>query len=115
MRECKINYEVDGDLCVVHVYGALDSYSFATFESALNEIVGKDASRFILDCAGLEYISSVAIGALLGFARKATENGGQLLIAAMAPKVQHCVELLGFHRALNIHDTVDEARQGFTA
>ena len=115
MRECKINYEVEGDLCVVHVNGALDSYSYSTFETALSELDDKDVSRFILDCSGLEYMSSVAIGALLGFARKARDNGGQLLIAAMAPKVQHCIELLGFHRVLDIRETVDDARKGFTA
>ncbi len=115
MRECVIVRESRGDLDVVRLDGSLDAYSFPRLESAFNELRESQRHRVVLDCGNLDYISSAALGALIGFARRARENGGDLKLACMSPKITNIVELLGFHKILQIFKDVDEAAAKFAS
>ena len=96
MRECEIKGEQDGDVDILHLEGSLDAYSFPRLEATLNKLRENSRNRVVLDCGGLDYISSAALGALIGFARRARENDGDLKLARLSPKIYNIVELLGF-------------------
>ncbi len=113
MRECIIKKEEADELDIVRLDGALDSYSFPRLETTLNGLRDSQRNRVILDCGGLDYISSAALGALIGFARRARENGGDLKLVRLSPKIYNIVELLGFHKILEIHSELDEAAAKF--
>lgn len=115
MRECLIKREERDELDVVRLDGALDSYSFPRLETALNELRDSQRHRVVLDCGGLDYISSAALGALIGFARRAREAGGDLKLVKLSPKIFNIVELLGFHKILEIHTSIDDAVNKFNA
>lgn len=115
MRECIIKREELDSLDVVRLDGALDSYSFPRLETTLNGLRDSDRNRVILDCSGLDYISSAALGALIGFARRAREKGGDLKLVQLSRKIYNIVELLGFHKILEIHDSMDAAAQKFSS
>jgi anti-sigma B factor antagonist len=115
MRECTITNEEQGNLDVLHLDGSLDAYSFSRLESALNQLRDNKRNRVVLDCRTLEYISSAALGALIGFARRARENKGDLKLANLSPSIFSIVELLGFHKILEVCSTIDEAAQKFGA
>lgn len=102
MRECQIKHEARDEVDVLHLDGSLDAYSFPRLESSLNHLRDNDRHRIILDCSNLDYINSAALGALIGFARRARENGGDLKLAALTPKIYSIVELLGFDKILQI-------------
>ena len=114
MRSCSITAEIQGDLDILHLAGSLDSFSFPNLETAFNRLRDGGRARVILDCADLDYISSVALGALIGFARRSRENKGDLKLARLSPKIQGIIELLGFHRILQSHPTIEEAAKAFT-
>ena len=59
-------------------------------------------------------ISSAALGALIGFARRARENNGDLKLVKLSPKIYNIVELLGFHKILEIHQEMDAAAKSFS-
>jgi anti-anti-sigma factor len=113
MRECVIEREEKGDLDILHLDGSLDAYSFPRLESALNGLRENKRNRVVLDCTGLDYISSAALGALIGFARRARESNGDLKLVRLTPKIYNIVELLGFHKILEIYQDIDEAVQSF--
>ena len=113
MRECVIDREERGDLDILHLDGSLDAYSFPRLESTLNGLRESTRNRVILDCTGLDYVSSAALGALIGFARRARENNGDLKLVKLSPKIYNIVELLGFHKILEIHQDLDQAIQSF--
>jgi anti-sigma B factor antagonist len=115
MRECAITQESLGDIDVLHLQGSLDSFSFPKLEKSLNDLRDGKRNRLILECAGLNYISSVAIGALIGFARRARENQGDLKLANLSPKIQNIIELLGFQRILEVHAKLEDAQQKFAS
>ncbi|MCS6770645.1 MAG: STAS domain-containing protein [Kiritimatiellae bacterium] len=113
MRECHIKHEERGDVDILHLDGALDAYSFPRLESALNGLRDRQRHRIVLDCRHLDYINSAALGALIGFARRARENGGDLKLAALTPKIQSIVELLGFDKILQVFPDAELAIHKF--
>ena len=113
MKECVIQREENGQLDILHLDGSLDAYSFPRLETALNQLRESNRNRVVLDCAGLDYISSAALGALIGFARRAREQNGDLKLAKLSAKIYNIVELLGFHKILEIHTEVDQAVSSF--
>ncbi len=115
MRECAIEVENRDDLDILHLDGSLDAYSFPRLEAALNELRESDRNRVILNCEKLDYISSAALGALIGFARRARENNGDLKLVNLSSKIYNIVELLGFHKILEIHSGIDQASEKFAS
>ena len=113
MRECVIEREKKGELDILHLDGSLDAYSFPRLEGSLNGLRENDRNKVILDCTGLDYISSAALGALIGFARRARESNGDLKLVNLTPKIYNIVELLGFHKILEIYQEIDEATKSF--
>lgn len=103
MRECQIKHENIDEVDVLHLDGALDAYSFPRLESSLNQLRDQQRHRIVLECSNLDYINSAALGALIGFARRARENGGDLKLAALTPKIFSIVELLGFDKILQVY------------
>ena len=102
MRECHIRQETMGDIDVVHLDGSLDAYSFSRLETSLRQLAEKDRNRIVLDCVNLDYINNASLGALIGFARSARDQQGDLKLAGLTPKIRSIVELLGFDKILQI-------------
>jgi anti-sigma B factor antagonist len=113
MKGCMIKREQTGDTDVLHLEGSLDAYSFPRLESSLNELRDQNRHRVILDCQSLEYISSAALGALIGFARRAHEMNGDLKLASVSGKIMGIIELLGFHKIMEIVPDVAAAEAMF--
>ena len=109
MRECQIRLEERDEVDILHLDGALDAYAFPRLETALNNLRVGGRTRIVLDCSNLDYINSAALGALIGFARRARENGGDMKLACLTPKIFSIVELLGFDKILQIFPDTDLA------
>ncbi|HMP72875.1 MAG TPA: STAS domain-containing protein [Kiritimatiellia bacterium] len=114
MRECQIKLEQVGDVDVVHLDGALDAYSFPRLEKSFGELKEQGRMRILLECSHLDYINSASLGALIGYARKAREAGGDLKLAGLSPKIMSIVELLGFDKILQIYPDSQLAISKFT-
>lgn len=102
MRECTIQRESRGELEIVRLIGALDAVALPRLIALLDELRGRQRHRVILDCEMLDYISSAALGTLVGFIRRAHEDSGELMLAAVSPDIMRIIELLGFHRLFRI-------------
>lgn len=109
MKICQITHTEQGAVDVLALDGALDSYSFPRFDAALGKLREGNRSRIVLDCARLDYINSAALGAVIGFARRAREDGGDLKLAGLSAKVLGIIDLLGFDKILHILPDVPNA------
>jgi anti-anti-sigma factor len=116
MRECQIKHETVASVDVLRLDGALDAYSFPRLEQAFTQLRDRQRNRIVLDCSNLDYINSASLGALIGFARRVREQGGDLKLASLTPKIFSIVELLGFDKMLQIfpdaHLAVSKFSQG---
>ena len=109
MKECVIQVEERDGVFILRLDGSLDAYSFPNLEAQLKNLKEKNQHKVVLDCTGLDYVHSAALGAFIGFARMSRDKGGDLKLVNLSPKIYNIVELLGFHKILEIHKEVNQA------
>lgn len=96
-----------GTIAEVHVSGFLDAHTVATFDGRMEEQLGRDVSRILLDFEELSYISSAGIGSLMVLLQQVRRKGGELVILNPQPKVYAVLDLLGFTKIF--HFATDRA------
>ena len=77
--------------------GSLDTAAAPETEKAmspLNDVEGKD---IIIDCTGLEYISSAGLRIFLGILQNAEEKGGHVYISNINEDVRGVFAITGFN------------------
>ena len=82
------------------IEGYLDATSFKELERRVRESL--DGVEFlVLDCSGLEYISSAGLRAML-VAQKAMSKKGKMVVRGANESVMDTLELTGFTKVLTI-------------
>jgi anti-anti-sigma factor len=94
---------------VVAVSGKLDALSAGDYEEAMNRLFADGKARFVVDFAGLTYISSAGLRAILSAAKQSKARGGQAAFANVRGNVLNVMEMTGFASILSLHDSVDAA------
>ena len=105
----EIRIEQSGAAWVVSVAGKLDALSAGNYEEVVNQLMAQGKTRFVVDCAKLDYISSAGLRVLLTTAKQLKPKGGQALFANVQGNVLEVFEMTGFGAILGIHDSVDAA------
>ncbi len=97
------------DTTIVNIDGRLDSGTAAAAEKQLLDLVAGGARRLVLNCAGLEYVSSAGLRVLLALAKRVGGVQGRLALAAPAAQVREIFDIAGFADILPVFATVEEA------
>ena len=69
--------------------------------------------RVVIDLAGVRFIDSSGLGALLGCLRQVNERKGTLTLCEMTRTVRALFELMRMHKVFVIHETRAEAVAAF--
>ena len=70
---------------------------------ALEAVVDEGGPSFILDCTKLRYLSSQAIGMLLGVRRKVVaKKGGKLVLKGVGKQLLELLKISNLHRLFTI-------------
>ena len=96
-------------ICVVALQGKLDAITAPTCEQRLAELIAEGATRLVIDCAALAYISSAGLRSLLVTAKALKAKGGKLLLANVQGSVRTVLEMSGFGTIFAMHDSVAAA------
>ena len=99
----------NGTAVVLSMNGRLDGIGAPKLEKAVSSIAGRGENRVVLDCAGMSYISSVGLRALLICAKACQSAGARLAIAAFQPNCRKVLEVSGLLLALDHHETREAA------
>jgi anti-sigma B factor antagonist len=81
---------------VVSLRGYLDAHTAPEFEQALQALVDDQRMRIVVNCSGLNYISSAGLGVFMGFIENVRSQGGDIKLAELTDKVFRVFDLLGF-------------------
>lgn len=92
---------------VLRPIGELESASIAVFRQAVADIGPRQ--RVIIDMAGMPFLDSCGIGALIGAVRRVRELDGAICIASVCPPVRRVLQLTGFDRIVEVAANVDES------
>lgn len=97
-----------GALAALH--GRLDERSHVDAERELVALVaGAGQARLVLDCAGLEYLSSAGLRALISSYKRMKARGGAIALCELRPDVREIIEISGLRAVFQLHATRVEA------
>lgn len=79
------------------------------FSSRLAGFVQTDAKRLILVLQDVNYVNSVALGAIASSVLEARRNGKELVVAGVTGTLREIFNIVKFDRFIQLFDTAEEA------
>lgn len=110
----QITTRKENDVVVVSVEGRLDASSSPEFEKELEQFIDQGAKDFVVDFAGLDYISSAGLRSILVLAKKLRVKDGQIFLATLQDTVKTVFDLSGFNKIIPILESTEEALEKFS-
>ncbi len=95
---------------VVKVTGELDLVTAEEFRRMVDlELERRQVRHLVLNLAGVSFIDSSGLGAILGRYKKLKSNGGNIVIAAARPPVFKILQLSGFPKIMSFCESEKDA------
>lgn len=104
-----VNKEKLNEHLVLHIEGRLDTTQSDGFEKEITEILDQGHDKVILDCTGLNYISSSGLRIFLIIQKKMMASGGQFKVCNLQPAIKEIFDMSGFSMIFNIFPDLDTA------
>ncbi len=103
--------KVEGvDNCLVlKPKGQIDLYSTQYFQRSARRVIDAGFVNLIFLLGGVDYVSSMGVGAFVQLQKATKEKGGALAIADAHPKVMEIFKLMCLDKMLACSDSLDEA------
>ena len=109
----QIDQKEEKGIHILSLDGRFDAHSAGDVEKELNLAISKGARKLLLDMDSVEYISSAGLRVLLAVAKKLKKEEGEIKLCCLKPYVKEVFDIAGFTQIFKIHDTTEEAIQGF--
>lgn len=106
--------EVNGIRIVTLSERNVDAVNAAGVKERLLALL-KPGQRVIIDISSLDFVDSSGLGVLLSALRLVSGGGGDLKLAGATKPLRAILELVRFHRVLDILNTREEALNAFAA
>ena len=105
----EIAEEPRGGAVVLRPLGRIDNDSSPVFQDRLLAAVGTEVQTVVVDLAGVEYISSAGLRALMMGAKQTKATKRRLAVAALQPVVKEIFAISRFHHVVEVFETLDGA------
>lgn len=103
----EINVDEADAYTICRPVGELDAFTVGRFREALTELGG--GGRLLIDLAGVPFLDSAGLGALIGGVRRAREAGGDVAVYGARPAVARLLHTTGFDRVASVSENEDDA------
>lgn len=106
-----LNAEMTQDVLLIHVdEPRIDAAVAIRFKDRMRELTDGATGRVVLNLAGVEFIDSSGLGAIVT-AMKQLPEGAVLELADLMPNVDRVFRLTRMDSVFTIHDTAAEAKR----
>ena len=111
----ELNGRIEGqDVLVIELReDNLDASNVREFRDAVQSLI-QDRSKVVLDMAGVNFVDSSGLGALISCLRQLNGRRGDFRLCEMSRTVRALFELMRMHRVFNIHETRADAVRSFS-
>lgn len=110
----EIRDEVIGDIRVIGLVGRLDTDTSSDLELAVQDLIDAGARDFLVDLAGVGYVSSAGLRVLLMIG-KTVDGKGSLRLCGLNPTVRQVFDVAGFTQLFAIAANREAALVGIKA
>jgi anti-sigma B factor antagonist len=94
---------------VVEVRGDLDMATSPQLRDSLQRLIGAGDRQVVVDLAGVGFLDSSALGALVTIFKTVRAADGRLCLAAAQPAVRRVLRITSVDRAIDVYDTIEAA------
>lgn len=101
-----------GDVTAIRLHGRLNMVGAGPLRTAISDQVARGNVRLVVDLAGVEFMDSSGLGALIGGLKTARQAGGDLRIAAPSEQVRLVLQLTNVERILAPYADAESAYVG---
>jgi anti-sigma B factor antagonist len=101
--DMNVTLETAGSTTLARLQGRLDFAAAAGLQQQLEQAVAAKPKALVIDCAGLDYVSSAGLRVFLVAARAAKAAGVGFAASALSPSVREVFEVSGFNRIIDTH------------
>ena len=98
---------------ILSVAGRIDTATAPALEQAINQEIGRQHRKLVLDFSSVSYISSGGLRVLLATAKKLKNPGDRFALCGLSPEVLKILKLAGFTSIFSISPSEGEARAGW--
>jgi anti-sigma B factor antagonist len=113
MNELQVeSRELEG-VVLLYPKGFVNAHTVRLFESEIQKALDQERYRIVVNCAGLTYIASAGLGALMGVIEEIRHHGGDIRLADLNETVSNIFEILGFNHLYRIFPSEVEAIVSF--
>ncbi|MBB2487052.1 STAS domain-containing protein [Mitsuaria sp. WAJ17] len=91
----------------------LDATNLRVFKDLAQSLI-QERRAVVLDMAGVQFVDSAGLGALISLLRQLNARGGDLVLCEMSRAVRALFELMRMHRVFRIAESRQDACQAFT-
>jgi anti-sigma B factor antagonist len=98
-----------GDYWVLNIKGRVDTVHSGELENEISQLIGSDVKNLILNCEGMNYISSSGLRVFLVAQKKVLPVNGKLHLCELQPAIQEIFRISGFSNLFKIFATQQEA------
>ncbi len=105
----EVEIQSEGNVSIAVIRGPVDSATIDLFKDSLDPICLPQGARVLLDCKGLTYLNSRAIGLLMKYHRSLMVTRGRLALCGLNEKLVRTLDLLQLGKSLVSYPTREEA------
>ena len=108
-----ITERIEDGITVFVLEGRIDTQGAVDLDLALQAAVSEGKHKMVLDMAEVRYICSAGLRTLADVFTKNREQGGDLKLVALNPKVLRVFRIIGFDKFFSVYDTLEAASADF--
>lgn len=105
----QIDSQIENNITTLTVNGDIDASSSIQLDDAMKKVLDDGATKLLLDCHHLNYISSAGLGVFMSYLEEINEKEIKMAIYGLNDKVHNVFEILGLDQLLVITKDKNEA------
>lgn len=97
-----------GDAFVVALVGSLDTNTFERFETQIAPVIAQSNGMMVLDCEGLDYLSSAGIRVLLKARDMLKKKGQTMTFMRLQPQIRKVFDIVKAIPSMQVFSSIAE-------